>query len=592
MATINGTSGNDNLLGTSGSDVINGSGGIDTIAAGDGDDRIILWDHPPLGNQAYSSIDGGSGHDILDLSGWHGPLDMVAYATTQITIGVDASAANGQVFTAVADVRNVEEIWLPEGGGTFTGSLIGVTTSGPFAGWKVVGGSGPDAVADGRGSDTISTGAGDDGVTFHGGNDQVSLGDGNDTYRAEDLTFFPGNPTIDAGAGTDELQWDTHDITLGANIDLEAGQATDGISHLTISNFENVRVQYPLPYSAPGWELNISGSEGSNEIHTSIIGSGAGWTNGRAGNDSIYASGGPSTTDTVYGGSGDDFVVGDDGANWINGGQAPNDPYDPVGTSGGNDTLLGGIGNDHIYGNSQFAVAGAPDGNDSIYASSGSDYVNGNAGDDTIIGDGGSDRLYGGAGNDLIYGDAATTDPSGIFHGNDHLNGNKGNDTLYGGGGNDDLRGGQDNDELHGGDGSDTLGGDAGDDLLDGGPGQDLLTGGAGHDIFKFDVVDAQPGELASGQVDTITDFTHGIDQIWLPFHPMSLRDAGPVADAISAKAAADALVSTSAGQAVVEAEVGHDLYLMFAGSGSGAINSMIRLENVTPNNLSLADFV
>jgi Ca2+-binding RTX toxin-like protein len=587
MASINGTSGNDSLLGTANNDVINGLGGIDTIAAGDGDDRIILWKQPALGNQPYSIIDGGSGHDILDLSGWDGPhLDIANNTTTQLTIGVDASAANGQVYTAVADVRNVEEIWLPEAGGTFLGGSGGTT------GWKIIGGSGPDAVSDGRGSDTISTGAGDDGVTFHGGNDQVSLGDGNDTYRAEGLTFFSGNPTIDAGAGTDELQWDTHDITLGAKIDLEAGQATDGISHLTISNFENVRVQYPLPYSAPGWELDISGTEGPNEIHISIVGSGAGWTNGRAGNDSIYVSGGSTTTDTVYGGSGDDFVVGDDGANWINGGQAPNDRYDPVGTSGGNDTLFGGIGNDHIYGNSQFAVAGAPDGNDSIYASSGSDYVNGNAGDDTIIGDSGSDRLYGGAGNDLIFGDAATTDPSGIFHGNDHLNGNKGNDTLYGGGGNDDLRGGQDNDELHGGDGSDTLGGDAGDDLLDGGPGQDLLTGGAGQDIFKFDLADAQPGQLASGQVDTITDFTHGADQIWLPFHPVALRDAGSVVDAISAKAAADALVGTSAGQTVVEAEVGHDLYLIFAGAGSGAIDSMIRLENINPSNLTIADFV
>ena len=590
MSTINGTSGNDNLIGTAAGDLINGLGGIDTITAGDGDDRIIVWDHPPLGNPTYGAVDGGAGHDILDFTGWQGPLEMTAYATTEMAVG--ATTAFGLVFTAVAQVRNVEEIWLPQGGGSFADSLVGVTTSGPFTAWKVVGGSGSDGIFDGRGSDTISTGAGDDGVTFNGGNDWVSLGEGNDHYQVDDLIFFSGNPTIDAGSGTDELRWNTRTIPSSVTVDLEAGQGTDGTSHLTVSGFEDVRVAGPLQYSAPGWRLEISGDGGPNQINGGIVGAGSGWLNGRGGDDAILLQGDRSTSATVYGGSGDDLVVGAEGSDWINGGQASNDAYDPAGTSGGRDTLFGGNGNDHIYGNAQLAVAGSPDGNDSIDGGFGADYVNGNAGNDTIIGEMGSDRLYGGAGNDLIYGDMIAGFPADDVHGNDHLNGNKGNDTLYGGNGNDDLRGGQDDDELHGEDGTDTLGGDAGDDLLEGGLGQDRLTGGLGRDIFKFDAADARFGDLGSGQVETITDFTHGSDQIWLAFHPVSLRDAGPVADAVAAKAAADALVGGSAGNAVVEAEVGHDLYLMFAGTGSGQIESVIRLENVAANILSVADFV
>lgn len=590
MFTINGTIGNDTLIGTAAGDLINGLGGIDTITAGDGDDRIIVWDHPPLGNPTYGAIDGGAGHDILDFTGWQGPLEMTAYATTEMAVG--STTEFGKVFTAVAQVRNVEEIWLPQGGGSFAESLVGVTISGPFTAWKVVGGSGSDGVYDGRGSDTISTGAGDDGVTFHGGNDQVSLGDGNDNYRAEDLTFFSGNPTIDAGSGTDDLRWDPRSVPLAVTIDLQAGQATNGISHMTVSGFENVWVSGLLQYSVPGWRLEISGDGGANQLHGSIVGAGTGLLNGRAGNDSILLEGDVSTSATVYGGSGNDLVVGAEGADWINGGQASNDPYDPAGPSGGSDTLYGGGGNDHIYGNAQFAVAGSPDGDDSIGGGDGADYINGNAGNDTIAGDAGSDRLYGGAGNDLIYGDMIGNFPADNVHGNDHLNGNKGNDTLYGGAGNDDLRGGQNEDELHGGDGTDTLGGDAGDDLLDGGAGQDLLTGGLGRDIFEFDTADAHFGDLGSGQVETITDFTHGSDQIWLAFHPALLRDAGLVADLVAAKVAADALVSTSAGSTIIEAEVGHDLYLMFAGTGSGQIDSAIRLENVGANILSVADFV
>ncbi|MFN7053195.1 MAG: M10 family metallopeptidase C-terminal domain-containing protein, partial [Gemmobacter sp.] len=75
--------------------------------------------------------------------------------------------------------------------------------------------------------------------------------------------------------------------------------------------------------------------------------------------------------------------------------------------------------------------------------------------------------------------------------------------TLSGTGGNDILAGSAAADRLLGG---------AGDDILMDGAGVDVLTGGAGADIFVMS---------SDGGVDTITDFTPGVDRIDLSGWPM-----------------------------------------------------------------------
>jgi Ca2+-binding RTX toxin-like protein len=122
----------------------------------------------------------------------------------------------------------------------------------------------------------------------------------------------------------------------------------------------------------------------------------------------------------------------------------------------GNDTLVGGSGNDQIDGGA---------GNDSLY---------GGAGGDSLCGDVGNDSLYGGLGKDTLFGD----------DGNDRLYGEAGQDVLLGGNGNDILYGGIDNDQLFGQAGNDQLYGDAGNDILVGGAGNDKLCGAAGRDIL------------------------------------------------------------------------------------------------------------
>ncbi|MGP3699476.1 calcium-binding protein [Rhodobacter sp. NSM] len=123
----------------------------------------------------------------------------------------------------------------------------------------------------------------------------------------------------------------------------------------------------------------------------------------------------------------------------------------------------GGTGNDWLLGN---------DGADTISGGSGNDWLKGYAGSDRLIGGSGADSILGGRGTDVLLGGS----------GNDQLAGEEGHDRLFGGLGRDFLSGGADRDALWGGDGADRILGGAGHDTLVGGAGNDILAGGSGND--------------------------------------------------------------------------------------------------------------
>jgi hypothetical protein len=133
----------------------------------------------------------------------------------------------------------------------------------------------------------------------------------------------------------------------------------------------------------------------------------------------------PATAVRVFGGNGDDVLVGSAVAEQLFGGRG-NDRLDGA---GGNDALAGDAGNDVLLGG---------DGGDALRGGAGNDVLAGGWGADALLGERGLDRLDGG-------GDA------------DDLDGGTGADRLTGGAGADVLRGGKGADRLFRQDGVDAL---------------------------------------------------------------------------------------------------------------------------------------
>lgn len=158
-------------------------------------------------------------------------------------------------------------------------------------------------------------------------------------------------------------------------------------------------------------------------------------------NDGQYGEGDNVILETVRGGKGNDYLIGNSLANSLSG-------------DAGNDYLSGGDGDDWLHGGL---------GNDAISGGYGTDvvsysdrYADLKVRIDNLANDGQSGELdnvytsvenvYGGSGADLLVGSWA----------NNKLYGNGGNDWLYGQGGTDLLVGGAGMDSGSGGDGTDT----------------------------------------------------------------------------------------------------------------------------------------
>ncbi|MCU9846784.1 M10 family metallopeptidase C-terminal domain-containing protein [Defluviimonas sp. WL0024] len=206
---------------------------------------------------------------------------------------------------------------------------------------------------------------------------------------------------------------------------------------------------------------------------------GVDWLYGGEGSDVLYGDGGwdrlygDAWSDDLYGGYGNDQLFGGWGDDRLEGGIGD----DTLQGEGGNDRLFGGNDLDRLYGG---------DGNDRLHGDTGADWLYGGEGSDVLYGDGGWDRLYGDAWSDDLYGGDGNDQLFGGW-GDDRLEGGIGDDTLQGEGGNDRLFGGNDLDRLYGGDGNDRLHGDTGADWLYGGEGSDVLYGDVGWDRLYGD---------------------------------------------------------------------------------------------------------
>lgn len=104
--------------------------------------------------------------------------------------------------------------------------------------------------------------------------------------------------------------------------------------------------------------------------------------NGSSGDDVIDLSKNLTIYAIVFGGEGNDLIIGSNGGNELHGDE-------------GDDTLTGGNGNDLLFGD---------DGNDFLYGGNGADSLFGGAGSDWLDGENGVDSLDGGDDEDWLFG--------------------------------------------------------------------------------------------------------------------------------------------------------------------------------------------
>lgn len=173
MVTINGTTGNDDLIGSDSEDVLYGGGGADRMNGGKGRDTLY-------GGVGNDTLRGGQGADIL--SGGDG-ADWADYSDPDATTGVSVNLSAAEV--TIDDLRIAARTALD-----CHGTL-----------------------------DTLSSIEHIIGSNF---NDKLIGSAGANTFRPRG-----GADWIAGGGGFDAVRYDEDDITRGVTVDLAVGLATD-----------------------------------------------------------------------------------------------------------------------------------------------------------------------------------------------------------------------------------------------------------------------------------------------------------------------------------------------------------------------------
>src|SRR5262249_17056703 len=307
---LTGTAGADTIWGMGGDDMLLGLAGNDTFFAGDGDDRID-------GGTGADAMFGGLGNDtyVVDNVG-----DVVSEDPGE---GTDSVQTTLNTYTLPANVENL----------TFTGAGNSAGTGNEL----------DNAITGGAGNDTLSGGLGDDTLDGAGGADALAGGGGNDTYLVDNI----GDVVLEnAGEGTDTVRTTLNAYTLPANVE-----------NLTFTGAGN--------FAGTGNDLNntITGGAGNDVLRGAlgdavlIGGLGNATPVGGLGNHTAsHADTGDNmainlatgtaqrggivedalaSIENVIGGSGNDVITGNAGANVLDGGS-------------GNDLLLGGRGADTL----------------------------------------------------------------------------------------------------------------------------------------------------------------------------------------------------------------------------------------------------
>ena len=398
-------------------------------------------------------LDLGDGTDELRLQGGSGDDHLGFPKPGQASLNRDADA---DVTLTSVDERVI--FGGPGGDVLDARGAPAVTIYGDEGSDRVIGGPGRDhLVGDmccggpNEGADTILGGGGDDNLYGGGKGDVLNGGEGDDYLGSDDgddsLIGGPGDDGTDSGSidGADEYRpgpgndYLTYEGRADRVTVSQDGKPNDGRK----TEKDNIYPGLERIYGGDGNDLLV-GNDGYNRI------------DGNGGNDTIKGLGGEDDLDgdvghdTVSGGDGDEYFTNDAGQDKFLGGGG-DDFFDAGSTNDGRDIFSGGAGYDRIY-------YGNRTGNLSIDVRT--DEVgdrDGEAGEgDKVVND--FEEIDGGTGSDTIHGGSMGEDING--------GGGTGADFLYGHGGPDYLDGNDGNDRLEGNEGYDRLYADNGIDQI------------------------------------------------------------------------------------------------------------------------------
>lgn len=629
-----GNAGADTLTGGQGADYLEGGAGEDTYvyASGDGLDTILdsdglgrlEWDGQAvkgkgeLQSEDWKETGPGlwqdmrAGYTYLFIPGEAGGTLKITRGDDSLTIrnwapgqlGILLGAGQAPGYNEISGTEQADTLSGTSGNDRILGlggnDSLNATQGGDD---RLEGGSGNDSLAGGSGADRLIGGEGDDGIVGGAGNDWLEGGPGQDTLdpgAGHDVVLGgAGREIINGGAGNDFISggdltdiqaairrgdsaqgtgekgdWlvgglgedvviggDDNDVLFGGGgSDVIVGGAGDDVINAgddyTASSFDWSVTEYGNPFDRKWSPVVIANPDSDGGGHDEVYGGngndlllglrGDDYLDGGAGHDTLAGNDGD---DELFGGAGDDRMTGDYGQLAYDSGSGA--------VMQGNDTLDGEDGNDWQQGEAGADVLFGGAGNDTLLgdadylegARHGADYLDGEAGDDTLHGQGGDDILHGGDGNDRLQGDAS--DLAVEYQGRDTLDGGAGDDTLLGQGGGDTLYGGEGADTMNGDDdfldvalhGADVMHGGAGDDILAGGGGDDVMSGDDGDDVM---VGDSAAGLACTG--DDVLDGGAGMDYL----------DGGPGNDTLRGGTEADSLYGRE-GDDRLDGEDGND---------------------------------
>ena len=416
--TATGSADNNSIAGGAKNDYIDGYSGNDTIQGNGGNDTLI-------GGKGNDSITGGSGNDLI--------IDGSVNLSSNGTVTTDATDADTMVGGGGNDTFVVTKANDSVVGGTGTGAdtiwtsltsyslnttktsnidnLIyadakGALLSGNFTG---SGNTLNNTITGGTGANTLFGDDGNDKLIGNTQNDTLSGGDGKDTLDGvsgtdtADYSYAPGTTLTASGQTT--TSGNAFTVTVGSG----------GTDIDTLANIEVIKL-----------------GSGANTVNLSALSSA---TYG------MTVDGSASSSNSIYGGSGNDCLLGSSGGDTLQGG-------------GGNDTLSGNGGTDtasyaYLANASTLTLTRTNDTSwtgtvtatdtdsllniSAITLGKGANTVSLGLQSTAVTIDGSSstkaDSIASGSGADLLSGGSA----------NDTISGGAGNDTIDGSGGTADL---------------------------------------------------------------------------------------------------------------------------------------------------------